>query len=79
MARYVTEFTGTLFLVLTIGLNAVQDVVPAPVAVGAALTALVYMGGHVSGAHYNPAVSIAIMVRGRLDRGDLVFRYQTVS
>ena len=71
MARYATEFTGTLFLVLTIGLTAVQDVVPAPVAVGAALTALVYMGGHVSGAHYNPAVSIAIMVRGRLDRGDL--------
>ena len=72
MARYATEFIGTLFLVLTIGLTAVQDVVPAPVAVGAALTALVYMGGHVSGAHYNPAVSIAIMVRGRLDRGDLV-------
>ncbi len=71
MARYATEFTGTLFLVLTIGLTAVQDVMPAPVAVGAALTALVYMGGHVSGAHYNPAVSIAIMVRGRLDRGDL--------
>ncbi len=71
MARYATEFTGTLFLVLTIGLTAVQDVVPAPVAVGAVLTALVYMGGHVSGAHYNPAVSIAIMVRGRLDRGDL--------
>lgn len=79
MARYATEFTGTLFLVLTIGLTAVQDVVPAPVAVGAVLTALVYMGGHVSGAHYHPAVSIAIMVRGRLDRGDLVFRYQTVS
>ena len=71
MARYATEFTGTLFLVLTIGLTAVQDVVPAPVAVGAALTALVYMGGPVSGAHYNPAVSIAIMVRGRLDRGEL--------
>ena len=71
MARYASEFIGTLFLVITIGLTAVQDVVPAPVAIGAALAVMVYMGGHVSGGHYNPAVSIAIMVRGRLDRGDL--------
>lgn len=72
MARYATEFTGAFFLVLTIGLVTVQGVVPAPVAIGAALMVLVYMGGHISGAHYNPAISIAIMVRGKLDRRELV-------
>ena len=72
MPRYATEFTGAFFLVLTIGLATVQGVVPAPLAIGAALMVMVYMGGHISGAHYNPAISIAIMVRGKLDRGDLL-------
>ena len=72
MPRYVTEFAGTFFLVLTIGLVTLQDVVPAPLAVGSVLMVMVYMGGHVSGAHYNPAISIAIMIRGRLDRKDLL-------
>ena len=68
MSKYATEFVGAFFLVLTIGLTTVQGVVPAPLAIGAALMILVYMGGHISGAHYNPAISIAIMVRGKLDR-----------
>ena len=72
MAKYVTEFAGAFFLVLTIGLATLQDVVPAPLAIGGALTVLVYMGGHISGAHYNPAISIAIMLRGRLDRRELL-------
>lgn len=72
MAKYVTEFAGAFFLVLTIGLATLQDVVPAPLAIGGALTVLVYMGGHISGAHYNPAISIAIMLRGRLDRTELL-------
>ena len=72
MARYATEFTGAFFLVLTIGLVTVQGVVPAPLAIGAALMVLVYMGGHISGAHYNPAISIAIMMRGKLDRRELL-------
>ena len=72
MSKYATEFTGTFFLVLTIGLTVVQDVAPAPLAIGAALMVMVYMGGHISGAHYNPAVSIAIAIRGKLDRKDLL-------
>lgn len=63
MARYATEFTGAFFLVLTIGLVTVQGVVPAPLAIGAALMVLVYMGGHISGAHYNPAISIRLQHR----------------
>ena len=62
MRAYVTEFIGTFFLVLTALLSGY------PVAVGAVLMAMVYMGGHISGAHYNPAVSLAVMLRGKLRR-----------
>lgn len=72
MGRYVTEFAGTFFLVLTIGLSIVQDVVPAPLAIGAVLTVMVYMGGHISGAHYNPAISAVMVVRGRLPQRELL-------
>jgi len=70
MRRYLTETIGTFFLVLTIGLTAVSGFDQAPLAIGAILMVMVYMGGHVSGAHYNPAVSLAVMMRGKLSRGD---------
>ena len=60
MKNYITEFIGTFFLVLTIGLT--RD----PLAIGVMLMVMVYMGGHISGAHYNPAVSIAMILRGLL-------------
>jgi aquaporin Z len=66
MKNYLTEFIGTFFLVLTICLAVTQKVEPAPLAIGAALMIMVYMGGHISGAHYNPAVSLAVMMRGKL-------------
>ena len=72
MAKYVTEFIGTFFLVLTIGLTVNQGVDVAPLAIGAALMVMVYMGGHISGAHYNPAVSIAVFMRGKLEKSDLL-------
>ena len=64
MKNYITEFIGTFFLVLTIGLTAGVDI--APIAIGGMLMVMVYMGGHISGAHYNPAVSIAMIIRGLL-------------
>ena len=66
LRKLVTEFVGTFFLVLTIGLAVIGRVQTAPLAIGAVLAALVYMGGHVSGAHYNPAVTLAVWLRGRL-------------
>lgn len=62
MAKVLTELIGTFFLVLVIALCAVNPL--APVAIGCALTGLVYMGGHVSMAHYNPAVTLGFYVRG---------------
>ena len=62
--RLLTEFIGTFFLVLTIGMTVLIGTDFAPVAIGAVLVALVYMGGHVSRAHYNPAVTLAMWMRG---------------
>lgn len=64
MAKYLTEFLGTGFLVLIITLAVTQNVSLAPIAIGIGLMTLVYMGGHVSGAHYNPAVTLALTLKG---------------
>jgi aquaporin Z len=73
--KYLTEFTGTLLFVFIIGLIVTPGPRPlAPMMIGAALMVLVYMGGHVSGGHYNPAVSFAIFLRGKLS-GAEALRY----
>ncbi|QQS43604.1 aquaporin [Candidatus Roizmanbacteria bacterium] len=55
------EFLGTFFLVLTVGIS--QN----PFAIGGVLAALVYMGGYISGAHYNPAVTLAALLNGKIN------------
>src|SRR5438046_7378246 len=72
MRNYLTEFIGTFFLVLTVGLTVVGGTPLAPLAIGASLMIMVYMGGHVSGGHYNPAVSLAVLLRGRLEASEFV-------
>ncbi|MGQ0640911.1 MAG: MIP/aquaporin family protein [Gemmatimonadaceae bacterium] len=66
MRAYLTEFIGAFFLVFTIGLTTVTGLALAPLAIGSALMVMVYMGGHISGGHYNPAVSLAACIRGAL-------------
>ena len=67
VAPYLVEFTGTLFLTLVVSLTGKSTVTgQAPIAIGLMLAAMIYMGGHVSGANYNPAVSMAVLVRGKL-------------
>jgi aquaporin Z len=61
-----TEFIGTFFLVFTIGLTVTAGSPMAPLAIGSSLMIMVYMGGHVSGGHYNPAVSLALLLRGKM-------------
>jgi len=72
MGKLLTEMIGTFFLVLTIGLTVLGETPFAPIAIGSALMVMVYMGGHVSGAHYNPAVSLAVWMRGKLETKDLL-------
>lgn len=68
MRRYATELIGTFALVLTIGcvVKGAPEGVVAPLAIGAVLAAMVYAGGPQSGGHFNPAVSLAVTIRGRL-------------
>lgn len=72
MRNTLTEFIGTFFLVLTIGLTVLGGTPFAPLVIGAALMVMVYMGGHISGAHFNPAVSLALYVRGKLAARDVL-------
>jgi aquaporin Z len=69
---YITEFIGTFFLVFTIGCTVLAGAPLAPLAIGAVLMVMVYAGGHVSGAHYNPAVTLAVLLRRRISLIDAV-------
>ena len=64
--RYAMEAIGTFVLMFTVAATVLSGSALAPVAIGAALMAMVYAGGHISGAHYNPAVTVAVLVRGRI-------------
>jgi aquaporin Z len=73
MNKYLVEFIGTFFLVLTIGCTVLAGgtgVIP-PLAIGAALMVMVFAGGHVSGGHYNPAVTLGLWMRGKCDAKDV--------
>ena len=67
MNKYIIEFLGTFFLVLIIGLS--QN----PVAIGLGLAVLVYMGAHISGAHYNPVVSLAMLINNQIELKEFSF------
>ncbi|HET6504026.1 MAG TPA: aquaporin [Amycolatopsis sp.] len=70
--KYVVELIGTFFLVFTVGATVTGGVTLAPLAIGSVLMVMVYAGGHISGGHYNPAVTMAALVRGRIGVGDAV-------
>src|SRR6476660_843448 len=74
MNKYLTEFIGTFFLVLTIGCTVIPGsagVIP-PLAIGAALMVMIFAGGHVSGGHFKPAVTLGVYMRGRCPASDVV-------
>ncbi len=67
-----TEFVGTFIFLFAISLAAVGGSPLAPLAIGGALMVMVYMGGHRSGAHYNPAVSFGLFLQKKIDSKDFV-------
>ena len=70
--KLIAEFIGTFFLVCTIhicALNGTSQLMP--MAAGLMLIAMVFAGGHISGAHYNPAVTIAVFLRGKCSAADV--------
>ena len=73
MKKYAVEFIGTLFFVLTVGSTVIDPGAGAmaPLAIGSVLMVMVYAGGHISGGHYNPAVTLAVWMRGRCAGADV--------
>ena len=72
--KYVYEFIGTFFLVFTVGMTVMGPNsvgLLAPLAIGSVLGVMVFAGGHVSGAHYNPAISLSAFLRKKLSGRDL--------
>jgi aquaporin Z len=72
MRRYITEFVGTFGLVPTVGCVVLGRSSLAPLAIGGVFAALVFAGGHISGAHYNPAVTVAVFLRDRVSGTDVL-------
>jgi aquaporin Z len=73
--KYVVELIGTFFLVFTIGCVVIASPAGfflAPLAIGSALMVMIYAGGHISGGHYNPAVTLAVFLRGKCPAADVV-------
>ena len=70
--KYAVEAIGTFFLVFTIGASVRSGSSLAPLAIGAVLMVMIYAGGHISGGHYNPAVTLAVLVRRRIEPRDAV-------
>jgi aquaporin Z len=70
--KYVVEVIGTFFLVFTVAACGFSHSAFTPLAAGAALMVMVYAGGHISGGHYNPAVTLAALWRRRIGFGDAV-------
>lgn len=73
MNKYICEFIGTFFLVLTVGSTVINGAagVIAPLAIGSMLMVMIFATGHVSGGHLNPAVTLAIWIRGKMPAADV--------
>ncbi len=74
MKKYLVEFVGTFFLVFTIGMTVIAPGAGAmaPLAIGSVLAVMIFAGGHVSGGHFNPAVTLGVWLRGKCDTSDVV-------
>jgi len=76
MRKYLVEFIGTFFLMFTIGMTALAPGDAgkfAPLAIASVVMVMIYAGGHISGGHYNPEVTLGVYLRGRCPLVDVPF------
>ena len=66
MKKYILELIGTFFIVFTVGLGS------NPLAVGFAYISMIYIGFNISGAHYNPVISIVMFLKKKIDTKNLI-------
>src|ERR1700731_245289 len=71
--KYIAEFIGTFFLVLTVGCTVIGNGAGmfAPLAIGSVLMVMIFAGGHISGGHFNPAVTLGVWLRGKCEAKDV--------
>lgn len=69
--KYTTEFIGSFFLIFGIVMSVAHAGILAPLAIGSTLMVMVYAGGPISGAHYNPAVTLAVWIRGKITAAEI--------
>ena len=74
MNKYLTEFIGMFFFVLTVGCAVIGNSIGAlaPLAIGSVLMVMIYAGGHISGGHFNPAVTLGVWLRGKCETKDVL-------
>jgi aquaporin Z len=74
MNKYLTELIGMFFFVLTVGCVVIGNGAGplAPLAIGSVLMVMIYAGGHISGGHFNPAVTLGVWLRGKCDTKDVI-------
>lgn len=72
MKKYIVEFIGTFFLVYAVGHAVIGANALAPIAIGLMLMVMIFAGGHISGGHFNPAVTLGVWLRGKCDARDVV-------
>lgn len=73
MRKYLVEFIGTFFLVLTVCMTVLGGAGSfAPIAIGSMLMVMIFAGGHISGGHFNPAVTLGVFMRGKMPAADVL-------
>ena len=72
--KLVVEFIGTFFLVFTVGMAVISPGAGefAGLAIGSVLAVMIFAGGHISGGHYNPAVTLGVLMRGKVTMNEAV-------
>ena len=80
MKNYVCAFIGTFFLVFTVGMVSIDPAVPdgfAPIAIGTVLAVMIFATGHISGGHLNPAVTLGVLILGKITLNIAAFYWIT--